>query len=240
MKPFRTTWISFGVLATLALVAAGCAGTVAAVGDPCVVIPPTNFKTSRDTTNRLAANLTKIAQAPVADASFDSKFTETIDATFHQVAVQNEACALVNRTETCAVQNKAPERVQLALTEVLRNSCVPVPASFAPTPNPVVKSAKQDWVFKGTLTKELRTDNHGCVGDCTGEPTRTSYRIELPVPDGEKLDKPKLECIAGPCQGWHDKEHTIVDQDGRRAVGTFDMWTNPQTWRLSAEHYALQ
>lgn len=88
----------------------------------------------------------------------------------------------------------------------------------------------------GVLTRDLTTDDRSCRSNCRGEPTRKAFRVEISVPPGEKVANPVLSCIAGPCHGWWGNARTIVDSEEGRAVGTFEMWTRPQVWRLTVDH----
>lgn len=91
-----------------------------------------------------------------------------------------------------------------------------------------------DWVPAGKKKVTRETGNHHCSRNCDGEPTRTNYRMELTASDGESLANPKLQCIGGPCGGWHHVYFT--ENDGpRRVHASFDVWSKPTSWLLSAD-----
>jgi hypothetical protein len=90
---------------------------------------------------------------------------------------------------------------------------------------------------------EKVTGDHHCSSNCKGEPTRTNYTMKLETRDNSGrllssedgyLKEPKLNCVDGPCGGWHEiKELRLISQTV--AYGSWDVWTRPTKWRLSAK-----
>src|ERR1044071_9073883 len=68
-----------------------------------------------------------------------------------------------------------------------------------------------------------------------GEPTRTNYTMSLASDDGATLRDPHLRCVAGPCHGWNAVQFVRLENDGRRAVASWDVWSQPTTWEITAE-----
>ena len=86
------------------------------------------------------------------------------------------------------------------------------------------------------------TGNHHCESNCRGEPTRTNYTITLDILQNEdgvrnELRNPRLTCVGGPCGAWNEIIDTRITRGGLGAVGTFDVWSKPTSWRLSADVY---
>lgn len=96
--------------------------------------------------------------------------------------------------------------------------------------------ATPQWSSIGTKQTTLTTGNHHCSKNCKGEPTRTNYRIDISVPADEMLSGPTLTCIAGPCGGWNTVHYKKSDGP-TRVVGSFDVWTLPTTWKLTANWF---
>ena len=99
-----------------------------------------------------------------------------------------------------------------------------------------------DWVSIGTAKKTKGTGNHACLSNCRGEPTRTNYEINLtvddyktPSPGDRKLKTPDLSCKSGPCGGWNQILDVGLAADGKSAKASFDVWSNPTSWELTAE-----
>ena len=104
------------------------------------------------------------------------------------------------------------------------------------------KTPVYEWKKVSRVSEVRGTGNHHCESDCEGEPTRKTYKVEVSLPPnvGEatrKLMNPTLRCHEGPCRAWHKIIETKVVENGRRAVGSFDVWSKPTTWRLSADVY---
>jgi hypothetical protein len=98
-----------------------------------------------------------------------------------------------------------------------------------------------DWVSIGTLRKTKGTGDHGCYDNCRGEPTRTNYQIHMTADDFQtpklgdrKLASPNLTCKSGPCP-WSQPLHVRLEADNRSASASFDVWSNPTSWELSAD-----
>lgn len=95
------------------------------------------------------------------------------------------------------------------------------------------------WVASGTASRELTTADHRCpnpaagVLTCDGNPTRTTYRLRLDASAAERLVRPELRCIDGPC-GSSTVHYTRVSADGRSVEASFDVWATPTRWRLAA------
>jgi hypothetical protein len=78
------------------------------------------------------------------------------------------------------------------------------------------------------------TENHHCSSDCQGEPTRTTYTLTLDKQNEKgSFRKAELKCLEGPCSFSHVKE--IRTFNPRLIVATFDVWSWPMTWELTAE-----
>jgi len=99
----------------------------------------------------------------------------------------------------------------------------------------VYTTTHPEWKKRAPISKERETGDHHCSHNCEKNPTRTSYMITIKVAPNWRLSNPKLTCVRGPCEGWHDREGKDIDEDGTRARGWFDMWTHPQIWRLTAD-----
>ncbi len=95
------------------------------------------------------------------------------------------------------------------------------------------------WRDVGMVSETKTTGNHHCARDCEGEPTRTSYTLAIDAGEKSRLSGPTLLCIGGPCEGWHSKPEAYVELDGKRAVGSVDVWSHPTTWRLTAKKETL-
>lgn len=100
---------------------------------------------------------------------------------------------------------------------------------------------QRGWVNIGVVRKTKPTGNHHCSRDCRGEPTRTNYQVSLSVNDyrspslgDRKLVEPKLKCKSGPCGGWNQVLNVELADDGKTATASFDVWSNPTSWELTA------
>jgi hypothetical protein len=99
---------------------------------------------------------------------------------------------------------------------------------------------KFDWVKVGEVSNEKSTGNHHCSRNCKGEPTRTSYSIEVSVDEfsapqvgDKKLMHPTLSCVSGPCAYSDSRNVKLVDASKVKA--SFDVWSRPTTWNVKAE-----
>ncbi len=106
---------------------------------------------------------------------------------------------------------------------------------------------KQDWKQIGTVQGDKSTSNHHCSSNCSGEPTRTNYRIAVSTDDfnqpklgDRKLLNPKLVCISGPCGAWNQVLNVSVSEDSLKANASFDVWSHPTNWTLTADIYEFQ
>lgn len=95
-----------------------------------------------------------------------------------------------------------------------------------------VKTA--EWQRAEPAVRERGTGDHHCDSDCRDERTRTNYQIAIEAEPGHRFTSASLTCIAGPCGGWLAVLSERIEADGRRAVGSFDVWSRPTTWRLTA------
>jgi hypothetical protein len=82
---------------------------------------------------------------------------------------------------------------------------------------------------------ERKTEDHHCESNCRGEPTRTNYKLDLAAEGDTELRNPELRCVQGPCHGWNEVRQVSVSADGKLVSASWDVWTRPTTWRLSAE-----
>lgn len=82
---------------------------------------------------------------------------------------------------------------------------------------------------------ERTTEDHHCWALCEGEPTRTNYRMDLAAEGDTYLRNPELRCVQGPCHGWKEIRQVRLSPDGKLVTASWDVWTKPTTWRLSAE-----
>lgn len=81
---------------------------------------------------------------------------------------------------------------------------------------------------------ERITGNHHCSNDCKGEPTRTTYTLTLDKQNENGfLRNPTVKCISGPCSFSSLKEMRTFNP--KLIVATFDVWSRPTTWELTAE-----
>ncbi len=87
----------------------------------------------------------------------------------------------------------------------------------------------------GTRSVSKTTGNHHCFFNCKGEPTRTNYTLDLAASNGARLRNPQLRCAAGPCEGWNAVLSVRLENAGRAAHASWDVWTKPTTWELAAE-----
>ena len=129
----------------------------------------------------------------------------------------------------------------------LKNAIVCIPFELGILPykgRAIITTTTREYEWKkiSEESKVRGTKNHHCERNCRGEPTRTNYKIALNLPLSKEgfrreLRNPTLRCIDGPCGGWNRVIEARISNDGRRAVGSFDVWSLPTTWRLSAEVY---
>jgi hypothetical protein len=85
----------------------------------------------------------------------------------------------------------------------------------------------------------VTTADHRCpnpargISDCAGQPTRTTYRVTITAEPSERLLEPELRCLDGPCDA-SVVHYARVSADGRLVEATFDVWSGPTRWRLTA------
>lgn len=88
------------------------------------------------------------------------------------------------------------------------------------------------WQRGPDKSEQLQTGDHNCRRKCRGEPTRTTYQIEMTADANERfVDPVGLQCIGGPCGGWNAVG--LVSQNGDTATASWDVWSRPTTWRLT-------
>jgi hypothetical protein len=97
-----------------------------------------------------------------------------------------------------------------------------------------------DLEFSKEVQSTITTADHHCENNCRGEPTRTNYSIRIKANPGEILRNPKLKCLAGPCGGWNALNFLTISDNGREARASFDVWSHPTTWRLTADSYRVK
>ena len=107
----------------------------------------------------------------------------------------------------------------------------------------VTRTPEFEW-HKTRVESTLRgTENRHCESDCRGEPTRKNYGIDLHITGlrngiRRELRNPQLTCVSGPCDGWNEIISSAeVSESGLEATASFDVWSKPTTWRLSADVY---
>jgi hypothetical protein len=84
------------------------------------------------------------------------------------------------------------------------------------------------------------THNNHCERDCKREPTRRNYTLSLDADPGFQLRNPRITCLSGPCGGWR-KVHWVRLENGKtRAKASWDTWSHPTTWQLSADQVRLE
>jgi hypothetical protein len=171
--------------------------------------------------------------------SYAPKSTEVnADATYEGQAHTQWRCERICPDGTSLEYLVKPDGTETFKCNSIGNSAPPAPAMPPPASSPA-PIAQKEWASRGVLSKDLITGDHHCSRHCRGEPTRTTYKIEIQVASGHRLKNPKLECIGGTCGGWHDNEKMRIDDDGKHVIATFDMWTRPQQWRLTVDHEEL-
>ena len=101
---------------------------------------------------------------------------------------------------------------------------------------------ERNWKKIDVLKKRQSTGDHSCLKNCRDEPTRTNYQVSLSVNDyksqelGErKLVNPMLSCISGLCEAYHETLRVYLTDGGKTANASFDVWSRPTTWELTAE-----
>lgn len=90
----------------------------------------------------------------------------------------------------------------------------------------------------GTVANSLMTGNHHCESDCRGEPTRTNYVLTLRAQPGHILRNPSLRCEGQGCS-YSETLFVTVGDDGREARASFDVWSLPTNWTITAESFKL-
>lgn len=124
----------FALVVVLAANLFGCTAWT----DPCIVTPIGKY-------TEQASRLTDVGKGRVAV----QEVTKTVEVTFTQVQKRNEACELVNRTQTCAIKNGAPTEVQTRLAGVLEKSCPLLDSPFLGTWKgewSMVKEPSNGWI----------------------------------------------------------------------------------------------
>lgn len=108
-----------------------------------------------------------------------------------------------------------------------------------------IKIPEYTWKKISTINNTKGTGNHHCESDCDGEPTRTNYRVSVDVPPSREgnariLKNTTLKCLRGPCGGWNEVIDVEIINGDQKAIASFDVWSKPTTWRLSADLYERQ
>lgn len=109
----------------------------------------------------------------------------------------------------------------------------------------VTTTFEYGWNKVDMISETKGTKNHHCEKHCRGEPTRTNYQIVITLRQNTEspvrtLRNARLECISGPCGGWNEIIETTINSSGRKATGSFDVWSKPTTLRLLADVYERQ
>jgi len=101
-----------------------------------------------------------------------------------------------------------------------------------------------EWKKISTIERMMSTGNHHCSNNCRGEPTRTNYKMQVNLSDykeptigDRQLRGAKLECLSGPCGGWNKVYYAKTTENMQSAIASFDVWSKPTTWKLTAEVY---
>ncbi len=89
----------------------------------------------------------------------------------------------------------------------------------------------------GIKSTETTTRDHHCETNCQGEPTRTNYKLLLSGDENTLFKNPKLSCSSGPCEGWNAVLAVRLEDGGRTATASWDVWAHPTTWALTAGQY---
>ena len=95
----------------------------------------------------------------------------------------------------------------------------------------------------GTKTTTISTRDHHCSKHCKGEPTRTNYRVRLPSVAHPTFSyrNARLQCVSGPCGGWNKVIFVKIEPQPKgkqlywTAKASFDVWSKPTTWKLTAD-----
>lgn len=98
----------------------------------------------------------------------------------------------------------------------------------------VVTEVVETWKPGQNLIEDQGTGNHHCSRNCEGEPTRTNYTVGIDNNNSNlRIIGASLACISGPCGGWNYNFGTTYGVNFAR--GSFDVWSKPTTWRLTAK-----
>lgn len=139
-------------------------------------------------------------------------------------------------------QRTGPEPVTIGIHTTAGSKILTLPRNLEgqPAGNFIVKTSYEyhEEVDLGDVFQDLTTGNHHCSRNCGGEPTRTHYTINLSVPDPFKIKNPSVACYAGPCP-WSGAVGAALT-NSNSALGYFDVWSRPTTWRLTARKYQME
>jgi hypothetical protein len=113
------------------------------------------------------------------------------------------------------------------------------PAEPASIPTIEVETIVYAETPLGVKSVTKTTGDHHCEHNCEGEPTRTSYSTLLIASDDSLLKNPVLKCTTGPCHGWNQIHFARIEEGGKKAAASWDVWTHPTTWELSADEYRV-
>jgi hypothetical protein len=106
-----------------------------------------------------------------------------------------------------------------------------------------VRTPTYSWVKIDTKFERYTTPNRHCDDDCRGDRTKGGNRIEFavapsgPSPDrvnNKKLVNPQYRCIAQTC-GWSGSFNLRLTNYDSRLIFTWDTWSRPGTWEVSAD-----
>lgn len=130
---------------------------------------------------------------------------------------------------------EAPFEVPLTLSLYPRTAATITATARAPV---------HAWASAGSISVSKDTPDRNCKRDCGGEPTRGPNRIEIAVPGGNVpsigakrfVGKPSLGCVGGnPACGYSGAVNTYITDNSTRAIGTWDTWSRPTTWTMTAD-----
>jgi hypothetical protein len=93
----------------------------------CIVTPPAEFKTSAATATELKSDLKTLLSGSAQASQAVGRWADVV---FQKAASRNEACELVARTLSCAVEHRAAEAVQTGLTSVMNRTCPAAGSAF--------------------------------------------------------------------------------------------------------------
>lgn len=142
-----------------------------------------------------------------------------------EIAVKEiEASELKQEAKSATGENLAALRRQINALKLSLGSRVLLPSELTSV---------------GIVEQSIMMGDHHCANDCRGEPTRTSYVITLRAKAGHILRSPKVQCEGSGC-GYSQVLFVTVGDDIREARASFDIWSRPTSWTLTAESFSLE